>query len=133
MPSVLDKKAAKLQFSVPIRTYGALNERIHWSVRAKRVKAERRATAQCWMVAYSILKLRQEKLPEPPLVVLLTRVGPRTMDCDNLAGSCKAVRDQLAQELGIDDGDSRIRWLYEQRQAKGYAVEVEIAKLEHPT
>lgn len=121
-----------MKFSVPIRTYSTPNERIHWAVRAKRVKSERRAVAQFWMVAYSILKLRQERLPELPLVVSLTRVGPKLWDSDNNVSGMKGVRDQIAEQLGVDDGDPRVKWVYDQRVGKPYAVDVEIVKLEHP-
>lgn len=121
-----------MKFSIPIRVRSSQNLREHFMAKAKRVKAERRAVAQCWMVAYSILKLREERLPELPLVVSLTRVGPKLWDSDNNVSGMKGVRDQIAEQLGVDDGDQRIKWIYGQRQAKGWAVEVGIVKLEHP-
>lgn len=51
----------------------------------------------------------------------------REMDSDNLAGSMKAVRDGIADALGIDDGDTnRVRWSYSQKRGKWYAVHVTI-------
>lgn len=41
-----------------------------------------------------------------PLAVTITRSGPRALDTDNLQGSAKAVRDELALWLGVDDGPS---------------------------
>ena len=66
--------------------------------------------------------------PEPPLTITLTRIGPRTLDDDNLAGGFKHVRDGVADWLGIDDGDKRLTWRYEQRKGapKEYAAEVRI-------
>ena len=45
----------------------------------------------------------------------------------DLAGlTCKAVRDGIADALGIDDGDDSLTWEYSQAVGKEYAVEVEI-------
>jgi hypothetical protein len=46
--------------------------------------------------------------------VTFTRVGPRILDDDNIRPALKGVRDQVATILGIDDGDARIKWQYEQ-------------------
>ena len=59
------------------------------------------------------------------LVVTLTRIGARKLDSDNLARSMKAVRDGIADALGIDDGSDRIEWKYAQEKGK-YAVKVTI-------
>ena len=50
------------------------------------------------------------------------------LDSDNLASSLKAVRDGVADAMGVDDGCSRIQWCYAQRKGKPreYAVLVEI-------
>jgi hypothetical protein len=51
-------------------------------------------------------------------VVLVAILG-RPMDDDNLVGSFKPLRDLIAEELGIDDGDERIRFSYGQVQSRG--------------
>ena len=60
------------------------------------------------------------------LEITLTRVGIRKMDSDNLSGSCKAIRDGIADALEIDDGDERLDWQYRQEVGKVYCVKVEI-------
>jgi hypothetical protein len=45
-------------------------------------------------------------------------VGAGSCDGDNLAASLKAFRDSVAGFLGVDDGDSRVRWAYTQRKAR---------------
>jgi hypothetical protein len=42
-----------------------------------------------------------------------------------LASSAKALRDGIADRLGMDDGDSRISWRYRQVQGD-YGAVVEI-------
>ena len=49
-----------------------------------------------------------------PLKVTITRVAPGTLDDDNLVRSAKAIRDQLAELLGVDDRDARVSWAIEQ-------------------
>ena len=52
-----------------------------------------------------------------PVVVTLTRLGGKSLDDDNLARSMKSVRDVVAEWLGLDDADPKIRWRYRQRPA----------------
>lgn len=57
----------------------------------------------------------------------MTRVAPSNgLDCDSLPASCKGIRDQIAQWLGVDDRDKRVRWVYEQRRG-AWGVEVAFA------
>lgn len=51
--------------------------------------------------------------------VLIVRCGRRLLDDDNLAASFKHVRDGIALELGIDDGDPAIEWEYGQVRTRG--------------
>jgi len=51
------------------------------------------------------------------VVVHLVRAAPRRLDSDNLARAFKAVRDQVAAQLGLaSDADPRVAWLYEQER-----------------
>lgn len=63
-------------------------------------------------------------------VVTITRLSARELDSDNLESSQKAVRDGVADALGIDDRDPRVTWLYAQEKAKGYAVRITITRRE---
>jgi hypothetical protein len=71
------------------------------------------------------------KVPDR-LVVYMTRIAPRALDTDNLASCAKAVRDSIAEALGIDDRDAhRVEYRYRQAfPAKGsrdrYAVAIMI-------
>lgn len=103
--------------TIPLRTSGGLNNREHFAVRAKRVRKEREAAA--WM-------LKAAKKPQLPCSVLLTRVAPSNgLDDDNLAGSLKSVRDEVARWLGVDDRDRvQVRYRYTQRRGPwGVTVE----------
>ena len=97
-----------LSITVPLRTVSAANMREHHMARAKRVKAER------WAVG---VHLNRYKPPTMPCVVMLGRVSKayRMLDDDNLRGALKAVRDEVARWLGVDDGDDRVIWRYAQK------------------
>lgn len=123
-------------FTVPIRTVSALNMREHWAKKAKRVKAERRAT---FVAAFTgdqdgfreRIRMTQYACKTEagvPLTVALTRVAPRQLDDDNLRGALKGVRDEVAAMLGVDDRDPVVTWQYAQRKGKPkeWAVEVRI-------
>lgn len=59
-------------------------------------------------------------------VIVLTRRGKRLMDSDNLTRSLKAVRDEIAAWLGIDDGSAQVQWVYEQEKTDAYSVRADI-------
>jgi hypothetical protein len=50
--------------------------------------------------------------------VEFTRLSTATCDDDNLPSAFKAVRDGIAEALGIDDGSDRYVWSYGQRRIK---------------
>ena len=103
-----------------LHTVSEANSRGHWSKGAGRAKRQR------WIVAVAL----HGHTPAPlPLVVTLTRGAPSSgLDGDNLQRALKAVRDGVADFLGVDDGDERIAWRYEQkRERRGhYSVAIEI-------
>jgi hypothetical protein len=103
-----------------IKTVSEANQRGHWSARSKRKKSQQRD--------FSILWKQQKCVVELPAVITFTRYSHKTMDTDNLAGAFKAIRDQLARELGIDDGSEQIRFEYAQertpKMANYFTVEV---------
>jgi hypothetical protein len=108
----------KLEFTVPIRIESEMNRREHWAKRKKRFDAQRSGV---WCARPpGILRCagRWHASGRQPLAVTLTRIGPRKLDSDNLASGFKAVRDEIARIIGIDDGDSRITWRYDQRKGK---------------
>jgi hypothetical protein len=112
---------SRAEFTVPVRATSSLNARLHWRARARLVKGERMAVALAVLASPS---LRLWRLT-PPLVVTLTRIGPRKLDSDNVQGALKAIRDEVAAQLGLDDGDERIEWRYGQERGP-YAVRVTI-------
>lgn len=112
-----------MKITLPLKiTTPNLNARGYW-VRESRRRREREVTA--W-------GLRGMDRPELPAVVMLTRVGPRPLDSDNLAFAFKSVRDAIAAWVGVDDGPgSGLTWVYDQRRGRPreYYAEVEIEQL----
>jgi crossover junction endodeoxyribonuclease RusA len=107
-----------ISVSLPLRTRSTLNVREHWRKRAKRAQEER-----------AVVRMRLAGVrgwpPPLPVTVTFTRVGPRALDDDNLAGSFKAVRDGAADALGVDDGSDEVQWLYVQEKG-AYEVRVKV-------
>jgi hypothetical protein len=97
---------------IPIRI--GVNNREQWRERVQRVKAERHAVA-CHLIGV-------EK-PALPCQVRLTRSAPSNgLDDAGLTGSCKAIRDQIAQWIGVDD--ETVRYLYRQKRGPwGVSIE----------
>lgn len=94
-------------YLIPIKTVTGLNAREHFRVRAKRVKAERAATALIVKPFFT------------PCIVRLVRLSPALCDDDNLQGACKAIRDEIAKINWVDDGpNGPITWVYAQEKCK---------------
>lgn len=142
-----------LEWTLPLRLSSA-NEREHHHARARRVREQRSAasiaTVQHAGPSWGCTEwycpphtprskprpyVRVTPHPGSPrglLSVLITRIGPRRLDSDNLAISAKAVRDGIAQALGVDDGDeTAVRWDYAQERGS-YGVRVRIERRRTP-
>lgn len=118
-----------ISFEIPLRTYNPLNgSHGHWSVVAKRRKVERFATrvAMCMATEAHRGEAFAAMANAKAWIITLTRIAPsRGLDSDALPASMKAIRDQIATELGfLDDSDPRLTWRYEQlrRNPREYAV-----------
>lgn len=109
-----EAKDGVLTVTLPLRTGLGLNARQHWAKRSKGAKAERES-ARLLMPQHPV-----------PCTVLLTRVSPGTLDDDNLRGSLKAVRDGIAERLGVVDNSPLVRWEYAQQRARAWGVKVSV-------
>jgi transcriptional regulator GlxA family with amidase domain len=108
-----------IEFSFPVRTLSLANQREHWAVRAERGNVEKRKVQVAFRNALKATPIK------PVLRIVLTRVGPKRLDPDNLCGALKAIQDQVAAQLRIDDGSLLLKWEYEQEQGE-YAVKVRV-------
>lgn len=119
-----------ITFTIPVRAVSEANAHQHWRARQKRAKAQREAARFIAGAELQIAVPRRSVFAYGPTCfsITLTRIAPRKLDSDNLAGSMKHVRDGIADALGVDDGDERIEWRVEQRKGRPgeYAVGVEI-------
>lgn len=68
---------------------------------------------------------------EGAVAVTLVRISAGTLDDDNVRAALKAVRDGVADALGVDDRDPAVRWQYAQHKAGrgqwAVVVQVEVA------
>lgn len=110
-----------LTVTVPIRTVSEANTREHWAKKAARHKAQRGGT---YLMVSS--RLPKQK-PKGKIRVTITRIAPRKLDGDNLAISCKHVRDGVSDALSLaDDRESDyLEWVTTQERGK-YAVRITI-------
>lgn len=98
---------------LPLRVVSEANARGSWHGGASRAARQRSAVG---------LALQQHHRPALPVSVRLVRWAPRKLDGDNLQRALKAVRDAVAEWLGVDDGDARVSWHYAQGVARTYAL-----------
>lgn len=120
----MSKPISKIDFMVPnCKTVSEMNQREHWAAKNRRKNEQQEAVA---VAMYSALRGRKVELP---CVVKFTRIGPRKMDNDNLAGALKHCQDAVARMLGVDDGDeSKVKFYHYQMPigSRDYAIKVEI-------
>lgn len=95
-----------IEVELPLHVQSEANLREHWAVSAKRKRLHRHTA--CALVPFHPL----------PCVVTLIRIAPRALDDDNLASGFKAIRDGIADRLGVDDRSPLVQWRYSQRQGK---------------
>jgi len=102
---------------VPVRTSTPGNAREHWRVAGKKAKMQRQAAK--WT-------LQGRKLPPFPVRVKLIRCSSGKLDRHNLPGALKHVIDGVADAYGVDDGDPRWVFEFDQEKSKLVGVRVEI-------
>ena len=114
------RDATIIEVHLPIRTVSEANVRECWQAKHRRAKGQKEA------VGLMLNRYRRSlQAHGGRFYVTLTRVGVRKLDGDNLQRSFKAIRDQVAETIGIDDGSERIEWKYAQGKGK-YGVKVTI-------
>lgn len=96
---------------LPLKIVSEANQRECWQVVSRRKKAHRDT-------ARYILQKHARPMNGGAVTVTLKRIGARLLDSDNLQSGFKAVRDGVADWLGIDDGSPRMTWRYEQEIGK---------------
>lgn len=117
---------SRFSLYVPIELVSELNQREHWAKAARRKKHQREQVRLHW-------KREGAPLVEPPITMRLTRFHTarrKIRDFDNLVSSFKAVTDEMAAILGVDD--AHIRWpalrseAYRQEAAGAMGVNIEV-------
>ncbi len=121
---------ALLRVELPMKLPSAGNLHEHWRARHARIKAQRAAVKLALFLKLD-LDVHALVLRDEPLACTLTRISPRKLDSDNLAFAFKGVRDQVAEELGIDDGSDAVEWLYAQESGPA-GIRIEISREAKP-
>lgn len=107
-----------LEITIPIKAQSEANTREHWRVKANRKHKQRNR------VAFELAKADWPR--QKPRVIHFTRIGKRELDSDNLQSAFKQIRDEVCARLGCDDGDKAIRFEYDQRTGKEYAIVIKV-------
>lgn len=113
-----------INLTLPIATVSEANSREYWRKKAARAATQRAATN---LAIRGEIFRRKLTLPMP-LRVTFTRLGVRELDSDNLQGAFKAIRDGLADAIGVNDKDKGYTWVYLQEKAKQKAVRITIER-----
>lgn len=111
----------RLHVEIPLHLPSMPNQRLHHHARARQVAAQRDAVCAALKQKFAYL------CPAVPCFVRVTRCAPRPLDPhDNLRTACKAVIDEVARLLGVDDRDPRVTWDVQQDKASASIVHIEV-------
>lgn len=125
MNAAVASPLSRLSITIPLRIESVGNKREHWGTKATRTAEHRRLgrvlvlahlprrytevwNGQHFRTVAKSAPRKPESLRETigdwtPSTVTFTRIGPAELDDDNVVIGCKAVRDGVAQALGVDD------------------------------
>ena len=123
IPFTYGAHADSVEFTLPVKTVSEANEREHWRTRHGRKKKQQGEVAEVWPVIAYILKTRNLT---GPWRIDLTRIGPQSLDSDNLAGAFKHVQDAICKALGVNDADTTNRYFQEPQGKRVYGVRVRL-------
>lgn len=123
-------KAARMRLTLPWPDKRlSPNARLHWRAKAQVIKRAR------WNASYAVLEAANGTLSETrkavadlrliPIVVRFYPPDARHRDDDNMVGSFKAMRDGIADALGVNDRRFRPHYIFADPEAPG-RVEVEL-------
>ena len=116
-----------ITLALACRVVSEANRRDHWTVQRRRAEIQ----GQALVKALDAAGLTNHR-PPLPIVVTWVRTGGRPLDDDNLSRAFKSLRDRLAEWVGVDDADPRVRWVYAQRDGEP-GVEVTVGTADQPT
>lgn len=109
---------------IPIRLISEANNHDHWAKKYKRQKEQQQRIKLEW------LRLRPKITL--PCEIHLTRLGVKELDSDNLVICFKGIRDAIGDCItpglppGQADSNPKIKWIYSQKIAKTYAIQIDI-------
>lgn len=110
-----------------LRISSKTNSRKGWRADAKESREQRAQVSWAWVEHWESWR------PTIPATVTLTRIAPRSLDRTNLDEAFKAVIDQIAFTVGVDDReDERVRYVCRQEkgQPREYGVRIQIGPME---
>lgn len=123
-----EEKRCKKVLYLKIHLWSEANMSGHWSKGYNRKTYQQNLVAQKWYTEGVDLN--------PPVIITLTRMAPRTLDSDNLVTAFKSIRDRVASLLvpgkrpGRADNHPGIKWEYSQEKNKQYQVRIIIDPIE---
>jgi hypothetical protein len=109
----------KLTTTIDVQLISKANAREHRRVRDQRIIKEREATLKVLPpTLFDGSTLAGAITHDRGARVTLSRPYHETpLDDDNIRAAFKAVRDAIAEFLGVDDGEDRLHWIYQQTKA----------------
>ncbi len=120
-------------FTLPLELVSEMNRRDHWAVKHRRATRQKQS-AYAHTIKHGHRLCARARGNAACFLVKLVRImrrRQRPFDGDNLQSAFKAIRDGIADALGIDDGSDRLTWEYSQEKGDGKGmVRVALSEIE---
>ena len=104
---------------IPLTLVSEANSREHWAQKARRARQQRALTAACVLNKLGRFGALLHHRGLWTITRMIHKRG-REMDSDNLQRACKAVRDGIADALGLDDKHLMVEY-HQERSPDGQA------------
>jgi hypothetical protein len=111
--------------TIPMQLPSVANVSMCWQAKARMVKQQRASVALVLASTFGP-QARPLRAGDVWRVKISRLSNGRGLDGDNLVRACKAVRDEIAAWIGLDDASAALRWTYTQGRSIRPTVVIEL-------
>ncbi len=117
-------------WTIPVRVVSESNQRCHWTKKRKRRSEQGNAVFLSMFLSPMARQMRDAAKQGKTICITFTKLGGKRLDVSNLPTAFKAVEDEVARLLGIDDGHEHWHPVFEQEPGGKVGIRIRIESIE---